>query len=390
MTEHYDGAFEIERAWREGLTPDPILTVSEWSDQHRVLSSMAASEPGRWRTRRTPYLRDIMDCLSPTSAVERVVFMKGAQIGAPLDIETPIPTPSGWKRMADIEPGDQVFDERGHSSWVIGVSPVFTGRSCFEVVFSDRTQIVCDAGHLWTVTDERNYRRVKQRTLTTRDIAETFVGRGKKHRYAIDLTQPLSLPEQALPLHPYLLGMWLGNGNRGMNRISVHEEDGPEIAAQLQAAGVHAEFVLPAYRKGRTGEIVIDPGVGKAERCPKSGRMIPSSGRANFTRTLIALGLHKNKFIPPIYLRASINQRFELLRGLMDSDGSVTVRGRCEFTTVLPTLWVGVQDLMFGLGLKPTVYPFAATTRVIRGRAVDTQHGWRLSFTSYMSSPVRW
>jgi phage terminase large subunit GpA-like protein len=82
MTEHYDGAFEIERAWREGLTPDPILTVSQWADQHRVLSSLAASEPGRWRTRRTPYLRDIMDSLSPSSPVERVVFEKASQIGA--------------------------------------------------------------------------------------------------------------------------------------------------------------------------------------------------------------------------------------------------------------------------------------------------------------------
>jgi phage terminase large subunit GpA-like protein len=82
LTEHYDGAFEIECAWREGLTPNPILTVSQWADQHRVPSSLAESEPGRWRTRRTPYLRDIMDSLSPSSPVERVVFMKGAQVGA--------------------------------------------------------------------------------------------------------------------------------------------------------------------------------------------------------------------------------------------------------------------------------------------------------------------
>jgi len=78
----YDGALEIERAWCEGLTPDPLLTVSEWSDRHRMLSSKASAEPGRWRTKRTPYLREIMDCLSPTSPVERVVFMKGAQVGA--------------------------------------------------------------------------------------------------------------------------------------------------------------------------------------------------------------------------------------------------------------------------------------------------------------------
>jgi phage terminase large subunit GpA-like protein len=78
----YEGAAEIERAWREGLTPDPLLSVSEWSDRHRMLSSKASAEPGRWRTSRTPYLKTIMDCLSPTSPIERVVFMKAAQLGA--------------------------------------------------------------------------------------------------------------------------------------------------------------------------------------------------------------------------------------------------------------------------------------------------------------------
>ena len=78
----FDGAVELERAWREGLTPDPLLSVSEWSDRHRVLSSKASAEPGRWRTQRTPYLKEIMNCLSPTSPVARVVFMKGAQCGA--------------------------------------------------------------------------------------------------------------------------------------------------------------------------------------------------------------------------------------------------------------------------------------------------------------------
>jgi phage terminase large subunit GpA-like protein len=78
---HYEGGIEIERAWREGLTPDPMLTLSEWADRHRVLSGKSSSEPGRWRTSRTPYLREIMDCLSPTSPVERIVFMAGGQLG---------------------------------------------------------------------------------------------------------------------------------------------------------------------------------------------------------------------------------------------------------------------------------------------------------------------
>ena len=64
-----------------GARPDPFLTISQWADKYRTLSQRASSEPGRWRTDRTPYLGEIMDCLSPSSGIERVVFMKGAQIG---------------------------------------------------------------------------------------------------------------------------------------------------------------------------------------------------------------------------------------------------------------------------------------------------------------------
>lgn len=76
-----DGGQVYSTAFLEGLKPDPDYTVSQWADAHRMLSQKAASEPGRWRTSRTPYLREIMDCLSPSSPVEEVVFMAGAQVG---------------------------------------------------------------------------------------------------------------------------------------------------------------------------------------------------------------------------------------------------------------------------------------------------------------------
>src|SRR6056297_2025923 len=78
----FDGAEALLRAWGRGLTPDPWLTVSEWSDTHRWLSSRASAEPGRYRTERTPYMRAIMDALSPGDPIQRVVFMKAAQVGA--------------------------------------------------------------------------------------------------------------------------------------------------------------------------------------------------------------------------------------------------------------------------------------------------------------------
>lgn len=71
----------VDAAWRAGLALERQMTVSEWSDKHRVLPGSNA-EPGPWRTARVPYLRDIMDALSTSSAIETVVFMKGAQLGA--------------------------------------------------------------------------------------------------------------------------------------------------------------------------------------------------------------------------------------------------------------------------------------------------------------------
>lgn len=70
----YGWFFEIAK-------PDPDLTVSEWADENRVLSSKASAAPGKWRTSKTPYLREIMDCLSVNSPVEDVTFIAGSQIG---------------------------------------------------------------------------------------------------------------------------------------------------------------------------------------------------------------------------------------------------------------------------------------------------------------------
>jgi phage terminase large subunit GpA-like protein len=70
----------IDWAWRNGIRPEPQIPVAQWADRHRMLPDTAA-EPGRWRTARTPYLKEIMDTLSTGSPYERVVMMKGAQTG---------------------------------------------------------------------------------------------------------------------------------------------------------------------------------------------------------------------------------------------------------------------------------------------------------------------
>ena len=78
----YDSADAIEEILRGCLRPDPVLTVSQWADKYRRLSTKLAAEAGPYRTSRAPFLRDVMDALSPMHSARRVVFMKTAQVGA--------------------------------------------------------------------------------------------------------------------------------------------------------------------------------------------------------------------------------------------------------------------------------------------------------------------
>lgn len=77
-----DGALIYREAFLEGLSPDPALTLTDWSNRYRILSGKGSAEPGPYRMERTPFLEEIADCLSPSSPVERVVLMKSTQIGA--------------------------------------------------------------------------------------------------------------------------------------------------------------------------------------------------------------------------------------------------------------------------------------------------------------------
>lgn len=94
---------QVAKAFGAGLEPDPTLTISEWADEYRVLDKQASDEAGRWRTDRTPYSREIMDCLGPYSPESMVVWMKGAQIGAS---ETAINATGFWM---DMSPGPIMY-----------------------------------------------------------------------------------------------------------------------------------------------------------------------------------------------------------------------------------------------------------------------------------------
>ena len=139
------------------LRAPPDLTISDWADQNRRLSSEASAEPGQWRTSRAEYQRGIMDAISDPAA-ETVVIMSSAQVGKALALDTPLVTPSGWTTMGDVNVGDILFDETGAPCRVTGATNVMRNRRCYRVLFSDGSEIIADAEHLWAVESDTDVR----------------------------------------------------------------------------------------------------------------------------------------------------------------------------------------------------------------------------------------
>ena len=133
-----------------GLKPLPKTSVSQWADDYRMLSQGLSAEPGRWKTSRAPYQKDIMDAFTQPG-INRVVVKSASQVGKALDVKTPIMTTTGWKRMGDLTINDQVFDENGTPVQILAVSEVWNNRPCYEIRFSDGSVIIADENHDWYV-----------------------------------------------------------------------------------------------------------------------------------------------------------------------------------------------------------------------------------------------
>ena len=154
-------------------------------------------------------------------------------------------------------------------------------------------------------------------------------------------------PPQPLPVDPYVLGIWLGDGTSSKAEVTVGHGD-EQILDEIKAAGyaVWPASNPAAYRIGGLSH----RHVGRI-RDTATGQFAPDGSLAS---EFEAMGLLRNKHVPEMYLRGSIEQRLALLQGLMDSDGYVDEYGRCEFISTNERLSDSVVELAAGLGLRPT------------------------------------
>lgn len=343
----------IARA-REAWKPPPKLTLSEWADQHFYLSAESSAQPGRWTT--LPYQREIMDSITDPKVTE-VSLMKSARVGYALALDTPIATPAGWSTMGALRPGDEVFDDRGKRCRVRFKSEVFTDHECYRLTFCDGSTIVADASHRWLVESDVSLEQLVSGRLgrtgrpkigevrTFSGVVDTAtIARSTERRrkpIAVRNAAGLDLPRADLPVPPYTLGIWLGDGHMVSPRITQHRSD-VETAQYVEREGIRVTVAYTDTRYPNNATLFLDRGEKRS----------PSPWAARFR----ALGVLSNKHVPAVYLRSSAAQRLELLRGLMDSDGTIGADGRAEFVNTNERLARAVYEIVVSLGMKASFH----------------------------------
>ena len=249
------------------------------------------------------------DHLKCISKIEQCVLVGGLFAlamprgsGKALAIDTPLPTPSGWTTMGDVRIGDTLFDDCGRQCRVVMKSEVFVGHDCYRVTFGDGESIVCDAGHLWLVEDICGRRNPCVRDTEWLSSRFSVGKRGfKKSRFRVPMQRPLETAGTSeLPVSPYALGVWLGNGNRKTPTI--------------------------------------------ASFCDKS-----------WHDNIVELWLLGNNNIPREYLRSCISSRRSLLRGIIDAGGHVDRRGKAELSIKNESLAEDLSELLSSLGIRFSV-----------------------------------
>lgn len=296
--------------------------------------------------------RSVQQTMALESITDVIGYGGAAGGGKCLGLDTPIPTPEGWTSMGDLQAGDELFDESGNVCHVAIAHEIINEPESYEITFSDREKVKACADHKWSTESLKERTRQTNRTnlpfssiKTTKEIFQSIRVQGRIN-HSIPVSRPIQCDKKDLLIDPYLLGCWLGDGSSYKAEMTSADD---QILQAFSNGGFRVTHRAD-YTYGVSGGLLVN---------------------------LRELSVLKNKHIPVQYLRSSVEQRIELLQGLMDTDGYCDPRGQCEFTTIKKVLADHVYELIISLGIKVTICEGWAK---LNGRIISKKY--RLKFLS--------
>ena len=267
-------------------------------------------------------------------------------IGKEQPLDAKILTPTGWSTMGDMRVGKVITGADGRHQAVIGVYPQGV-KSVYKVTFSDGTSVECGLDHNWKVRVGNSVSEPRWSVKTTRELMAA------KCDYRIPIASPVLMKVAELPIEPYLLGALIGDGYLC----------GPGVAISIPEDKAE---VLEKCKTLLSNEYVFEETHPDAPAPQHYIRLKEKQRNPNkqFKAKMAALGLDVKsgeRFIPEAYKLSSIYQRTELLRGLMDTDGTST-NGRTHFSSSSERLARDVCDIVRSLGGVAYLARYEGTT----------------------------
>ena len=274
-------------------------------------------------------------------------------------------TPNGWVTMGDLKIGDYVISDDGNPTKVIGVFPQGK-KEIYKVIMDDGSSTECCGEHLWltqTVKDRfhrskkngKRYMNPKKGTVKTLLEIKDSIYDGERLNHYIPVTKPVNFKYKEVKIDPYLMGLLLGDGCMSIkNRLMFYSQD-EELIEYCEEIAYETNNKI-SYLKGNKGDNY------------KSISFIRDNTERNeIIRELNGYNLmtkkSHSKFIPNEYLFNSVNVRISILRGLMDTDGTIN-KSSCSYTTVSESL---KNDFCFLVNSLGGVFSVHETTPKLNG-----------------------
>ena len=320
----------------------------------------------------------VADLNDPTKPLSSFLFGGSTGVGKGTVCSVPIPvwTSDGsvsWKRADEIQIGDHVFSREGLPEKVLGVFPQGM-KDVYRVTFADGRSLDVDGSHLWAVYLRTGSHENGPTVYSTETLFKKGVGvvnrRGSLQMfYEIPMNQAVRWPQRELPVDPYVVGVFIGNGcltNKVLDLSSGDEFVVAKVADLLGASGYDR-------CSEKNYNWVFSSGLSRGEQ--KKKRLQTADVFAEIPTMVGAMS--QDKRIPTDYMTASIEQRWDLVRGLFDTDGHIGQsdggRFNVSYSTSSERLAQDVSSLLFSLGVSNTIGVYCRST--VDGRSgADEYH----------------
>lgn len=284
-----------------------------------------------------------MDILTDGWQPSELIIIAGRPgMGKASHLDAKILTISGWSLMRDIKIGDMVAGAHGEFNKVLGVYPQGM-KEIYEVVLNDGGKTKCCSEHLWLTKTRKNRKsKANGSVKSLKDIMKSIkVNKDNRLNHSIPYVQPINFIKLELPINPYIMGIYLGDGTSNKH-VRIHNPE-VDILDKVGKLLPDTDCFGENMRIGRS--------IKRKIRCKQ-----PSSVKQYLAKMGLLSKTLDKKFIPKDYLLSDIHDRVLLLQGLCDSDGYVCDGGGglIEYSTESFQLTEDIKFLVGTLGGRCT------------------------------------